>query len=87
MLKFFRKQKPLAPEPELARAEVPVLRGAEIAAFFYGQRMAGDYYDFLRVNPSRVLFGLLDVAGRRRRLFAARGRDSLRRWMSMKRTR
>jgi len=25
--------------------------------------MAGDFYDFIRVTPNRVLFGLLDVAG------------------------
>jgi len=47
------------------RSEIPRLRDAEIAAIFYGQRMGGDFYEFLRVNPSRVLFGLLDVAGRR----------------------
>ena len=45
-------------------AEVPHLQGAEIAAAYYGQRVGGDFYDFLRVNPRRVLFGLLDVAGR-----------------------
>jgi serine phosphatase RsbU (regulator of sigma subunit) len=67
MLAFFRSQTARRPpqQTELARAEVPELRGAEIAAVFYGQRMAGDYYDFLRVGPSRVLFGMLDVAGRR----------------------
>jgi serine phosphatase RsbU (regulator of sigma subunit) len=43
----------------------PVLRDAEIAAVFAGQRSAGDFYDSIRVNPSRVLFGLLDIAGRR----------------------
>ena len=66
MLSLFRSKKPQPPRrTELARADVPTLHGAEIAAVFYGQRMAGDYYDFLRVNESRVLFGLLDVAGRR----------------------
>jgi len=29
----------------------------------YGQRLGGDLYHFLRANPSRVVFGLLDVAG------------------------
>jgi serine phosphatase RsbU (regulator of sigma subunit) len=66
MLSLFRSKKPPPPQrTELARADVPTLRGAEIAAVFYGQRIAGDYYDFLRVNNARVLFGLLDVAGRR----------------------
>jgi serine phosphatase RsbU (regulator of sigma subunit) len=49
---------------ELMHADVPQLRGGELAAAYYGQRMGGDFYDFLRVSPQRVLFGLLDVAGR-----------------------
>lgn len=46
-------------------SSVPALRDAEMAAIYYGRRMAGDFYEFLRVGPSRVLFGLFDVAGRR----------------------
>jgi serine phosphatase RsbU (regulator of sigma subunit) len=45
-------------------ANVPELAGAELAAVYYGQRMGGDFYDFIRVSPNRVLFGLLDMAGR-----------------------
>jgi serine phosphatase RsbU (regulator of sigma subunit) len=41
------------------------MEGAEIAATTYGKRVAGDFYDSLRVSPERILFGLLDVAGRR----------------------
>ena len=43
----------------------PKMEGADIAAVFAGKRVAGDFYDSLRVSPDRVLFGLLDVAGRR----------------------
>ena len=43
----------------------PKIEGADIAAVFVGKRVAGDFYDSLRVSPERVLFGLLDVAGRR----------------------
>jgi serine phosphatase RsbU (regulator of sigma subunit) len=43
----------------------PVIDGADIAAVFAGKRVAGDFYDSVRVSPERVLFGLLDVAGRR----------------------
>jgi serine phosphatase RsbU (regulator of sigma subunit) len=50
---------------EPVAAPFPVLRDAEIAAAFAGRRSAGDFYDSIRVGPSRVLFGLLDVAGRR----------------------
>lgn len=59
-----RKKKALrAIEP--VPSAFPVLRDAEIAAAFAGQRTAGDFFDSLRVSPSRVLFALLDVAGRR----------------------
>src|SRR5579864_9604816 len=50
---------------EPAPAPFPKLKGADIAADFLGERVAGDFYDSLRVSPERVLFGLLDVAGRR----------------------
>ena len=45
--------------------DAPQLRSAEIAAVYTGQRVAGDFYEFLRVGPSRMLFVLLDVAGLR----------------------
>lgn len=45
--------------------DVPMLRGAEVAAVYYEQRRAGDFYEFLRVGRSRMLFALLDMAGRR----------------------
>lgn len=43
----------------------PKIDGAELAADFLGQRVGGDFYDSIRVTPERVLFGMLDVAGRR----------------------
>src|ERR1700733_6530231 len=60
---------PREPEPlptlEPATPAFPKIDGAEIAATTYGKRAAGDFYESLRVGPERVLFGLLDVAGRR----------------------
>jgi serine phosphatase RsbU (regulator of sigma subunit) len=60
---------PHAPEPLLTVEPVPTvfpkIDGADIAAVFVGKRVAGDFYDSIRVSPERVLFGLLDVAGRR----------------------
>jgi len=53
----------LAVEP--VAGEFPQMQGAQIAAATYGKRVAGDFYDSIRVSPQRVLFGLLDVAGRR----------------------
>jgi len=49
--------------PDPLHADAPVLRDATIASVYYGQRQAGDFYDFLRVHPDRVLFGLFDAAG------------------------
>jgi phosphoserine phosphatase RsbU/P len=56
-----RKSK-VRPEPK--QAEVPKLRDAQLAAASYGNPQGGDLYDFVRVSPNRVVFGLLDVAGR-----------------------
>jgi serine phosphatase RsbU (regulator of sigma subunit) len=63
LLNLRKRKAPLAIEP--VASAFPVLRDAEIAAAFAGQRSAGDFYDSFRVSPCRVLFGLLDVAGRR----------------------
>jgi phosphoserine phosphatase RsbU/P len=63
LLKRVRKKHQTAIEP--VASAFPILRDAEIAAAFAGQRIAGDFYDSIRVSPVRVLFGLLDVAGRR----------------------
>jgi len=61
---LFHHEKSARPLPEPVQAAVPELRQAELAAAYYGERQGGDHYDFVRVSPSRVLFGLLDVAGR-----------------------
>jgi phosphoserine phosphatase RsbU/P len=57
------------PEPPPSVDPVPTvfapIDGADIAAVFAGKRVAGDFYDSIRVSPERVLFGLLDVAGSR----------------------
>jgi phosphoserine phosphatase RsbU/P len=59
-----REPEPL-PAVEPVPSDFPNIEGAEIAATTYGKRVAGDFYDSLRVSPERILFGLLDVAGRR----------------------
>jgi phosphoserine phosphatase RsbU/P len=61
------QRRPVEPLPALepAPGEFPKIDGADIAATTYGKRVAGDFYDSLRVSPERILFGLLDVAGRR----------------------
>ena len=58
-----RKKVQRAIEP--VATDFPTLRGADIAAAFAGKRSAGDFFDSFRVSPIRILFGLLDVAGKR----------------------
>ena len=66
MRSLFHSRTP-QPEPavEPAPTVFPKIEGADIAAVFASARVAGDFYDSVRVSPERVLFGLLDVAGRR----------------------
>jgi serine phosphatase RsbU (regulator of sigma subunit) len=63
LLKRHIKKQPPAIEP--VATQFPALRGAELAAVFSGKRQGGDFYDALRVNSSRVLFGLVDLPVRR----------------------
>jgi phosphoserine phosphatase RsbU/P len=51
--------------PEIVQGESPALQGADLAVAFFSSRAGGDLHDFLRVGPQRLLFGLLDVAGKR----------------------
>jgi serine phosphatase RsbU (regulator of sigma subunit) len=51
--------------PEILQAESLALRGADMAVAYFSSRAGGDFHDFLRVSPTRFLFGLLDVAGKR----------------------
>jgi sigma-B regulation protein RsbU (phosphoserine phosphatase) len=45
-------------------AEFPPLSGADIAGMVQGEKVGGDLYHFLRANRCRVIFGMLDIAGR-----------------------
>lgn len=62
-MRFPLKSRKQAVATEPVHATVPVLAAAEISAVYYGQRQAGDFYDFVRVGDNRIIFGLLDVAG------------------------
>jgi serine phosphatase RsbU (regulator of sigma subunit) len=62
---LFREREVTPPPSDPLRCDAPALRHAEIAAIYTGQRVAGDFYEFLRVGPSRMLFVLLDIAGLR----------------------
>jgi serine phosphatase RsbU (regulator of sigma subunit) len=61
----FQEHSPSTHLTDPLHCDAPTLRSAEIAAVYTGQRVAGDFYEFLRVGPSRMLFVLLDIAGLR----------------------
>jgi serine phosphatase RsbU (regulator of sigma subunit) len=66
MLHLFHSQGPDEPSSvEPIPTVFPHIQGVDIAAVFAGKRIAGDFYDSVRVSPERVLIGMLDVAGRR----------------------
>ena len=51
--RFFRRRLTGRPPLQIGplHGDVPTLHQAEIAIIYYGQRMAGDFYEFLRVGP------------------------------------
>jgi serine phosphatase RsbU (regulator of sigma subunit) len=65
MLSRFRSNAATLTLMEPVPTVFPTIAGADIAAVFVGKRIAGDFYDSIRVSSERVLIGLLDVAGRR----------------------
>jgi len=48
-----------------APTAVPTLAGAEVAAKYRGARIGGDFYDFVQVGENKLLFVMLDIAGKR----------------------
>jgi phosphoserine phosphatase RsbU/P len=61
----FQRERPSPSGITPSIANFPQLAGADIAGMVQGERLGGDLYRFLRANRCRVIFGLLDVAGRR----------------------
>jgi len=65
LLSRFGFGSPAAGVPQIVLGDSPPLQGADLAVAFFSSRAGGDLHDFLRVGPQRLLFGLLDVAGKR----------------------
>jgi len=65
LLSKFGFGSPAAEVAQIVQGESPALQGADMAVAFFSSRAGGDLHDFLRVGPQRLLFGLLDVAGKR----------------------
>ena len=54
------------PMRQPAPTQLPTLPGVGIAALYHGARMGGDFYDFAVTQSGRLIFLLLDIAGKRR---------------------
>jgi serine phosphatase RsbU (regulator of sigma subunit) len=80
MCALFKAAKSAPVRLEVPRTQVPELHGAQLAAGSYGQRTGGDSHHCFRVSPTRVLFAILDVAGRldQNRAIVAAVQDTLR---------
>jgi len=63
LTKFFKPQEKAA--PEIVQTDGPALLGADMAIAYFPSCTGGDFHEFARVSPTRFLFGLLDVAGKR----------------------
>jgi serine phosphatase RsbU (regulator of sigma subunit) len=64
------------PEPSI----LPKMQSSDMAALYRAARVGGDYFDFVQVGDDRLIFVLLDIAGRREQALhiAAAVQDSLR---------
>jgi serine phosphatase RsbU (regulator of sigma subunit) len=65
LLSRLRIARTAAAVPQLVHTASPALEHAEMAVAYFSGRAGGDFYDFVRVSPNRLLFGLLDMAGKR----------------------
>src|SRR3954462_930100 len=48
-----------------APSSIPKLQSLQVAMQYKGARMGGDFFDFIEVEPSRLVFLVMDVAGKR----------------------
>lgn len=72
-----------APTQEVRRPQSPVLpsaAGLKISACYRAARIGGDFYDFVELDHNRLLFVLLDIAGKKEETLnvAAAAQDVLR---------
>jgi sigma-B regulation protein RsbU (phosphoserine phosphatase) len=61
---LFSSNKDKVPAPPTP-SKVPQLKTAQLAALYRAARVGGDFYDFYPVGGAKLLFLLLDIAGKR----------------------
>jgi serine phosphatase RsbU (regulator of sigma subunit) len=65
LLAKWRNGERLQETPHIMHTDTPPVLGADISVAYFSPQVGGDFHDFARVGPTRVIFGLLDVAGKR----------------------
>jgi sigma-B regulation protein RsbU (phosphoserine phosphatase) len=48
-----------------APSSIPKLDSLQVAMQYKGARMGGDFFDFIETEPSRLIFVMMDIAGKR----------------------
>src|SRR5438270_9888992 len=48
-----------------APSSIPTLDSLQVAMQYRGARMGGDFFDFIEAEPSRLIFLMMDIAGKR----------------------
>jgi len=48
-----------------APSSIPKLDNLQVAMQYKGARMGGDFFDFIEAEPSRLIFVMMDIAGKR----------------------
>jgi serine phosphatase RsbU (regulator of sigma subunit) len=61
----FKTAEPARAARQPARANLPQITGASVAAEYRPVRVGGDFYDFVQISPIRMVLALLDIAGKR----------------------
>jgi sigma-B regulation protein RsbU (phosphoserine phosphatase) len=65
LLTKLRNGREPAETPHIMHTDTPRMQGADMSVSYFAPQVGGDFHDFARVGPTRILFGLLDVAGKR----------------------
>lgn len=66
-MKLFQAAAPATSFRSPLPTALPDLAHSEVAALYRAARIGGDFYDFFHVSPTKLIFLLLDIAGKRER--------------------
>ncbi len=58
-----RVEAPVLRKP--AHSDPPIMQSSDLAALYRAARVGGDFFDFVQVGSDRLIFTLLDIAGKR----------------------